>query len=134
MARYGIDAPTLVHLVDKGLEVDRAHQLVAPHSIRSDALQLLLDDVRAGRRTDREALALHQRMTELKLRVLGDRVSRGTAWELARAHDWDSLDGAEYLAVTRLQADALVTVDREMRARAKGIVPTAPIRSLLARP
>ena len=46
MARYVIDAPTLVHIVDAGLPVDPGHQLVAPNSIRSEALELLLRDVR----------------------------------------------------------------------------------------
>ena len=44
-------------------------------------------------------------MTQLKLRLLGDRVSRSTAWKIARQQDWDSLRDAEYLAITRLQAD-----------------------------
>jgi len=45
MARYVIDGPTLLHLVDGNLQPDPAHQLVAPNGIRSEALQLLLDDV-----------------------------------------------------------------------------------------
>jgi hypothetical protein len=57
------------------------------------------------------ALQIHERLTELKMRLLGDRVSRGTAWKLAREHDWDSLREAEYHAIARLQADALVTID-----------------------
>ena len=79
MARYVIDAPTLLHLVDAGLAVDPGHQLVAPSSIRSESLELLLGDVRAGRRTEAAALATHERMTEIKLRLLGDRMSRRTA-------------------------------------------------------
>ena len=91
MARYVIDAPTLVHLVDAGLRVDPGHQLVAPSSIRSEALELLLRDVRAGERTEKAALAAHERMTAIKIRLLGDRVSRKTAWRVAREHDWDTL-------------------------------------------
>ena len=52
MTRYVIDAPTLLHLVDQQLAVDADHRLVAPHAIRSDALQLLLDEVRRGARTE----------------------------------------------------------------------------------
>jgi predicted nucleic acid-binding protein len=37
---------------------------------------------------------------------------------------------AEYLAVTRLQADALVTVDPELAAKAEGVVPLAPVTAL----
>ena len=131
MTRYTIDAPTLLHLIDEDLHPDAGHQLVAPASLRSEALGLLLVDVRAGRRTDKEALAAHERVTELKARLLGDRVSRRTAWDLAREHDWDTLRDAEYLAVTRLQADALVTVDPDLAAKAEGIVPLAPVEALL---
>jgi predicted nucleic acid-binding protein len=132
MARYVIDAPTLLHLVDGGLQIDPGHQLVAPNSIRSEALELLLLEVRAGQRTEAAALRAHERVTEMKLRLLGDRVSRRTAWRIARERDWDKLRDAEYLAVTRLQADALVTVDPRLAARARDVVPVAGIDDLLA--
>jgi predicted nucleic acid-binding protein len=132
MARYVIDPPTLVHLVGGGLTVDPQHQLVAPNSIRFEVLELLWDDVRRGVRTDREALAVHERVTELKMRLLGDGRSRATAWRIAREHGLGSLAAAQYLALTRLQADALVTVDRDLAASAEGVVPTAPVEVLLA--
>ncbi len=125
MAHYVIDAPTLLHLVDAGLHVDPGHQLVAPNSIRSEAL-------RAGKRSETAALQAHERMTEMKMRLLGDRVSRRTAWQVARQHDWDTLRDAEYLAVTRLQADALVTVDPRLAAVAPDVVTVAAIDDLLA--
>lgn len=133
MTRYAIDAPTLLRLVDDSLPVDPAHQLVAPKTIHSDALTRLLHDVRAGTRTDDDALATHERITSRRMRLLGDRVSRRVAWQLAREHGWDDLHDAEYLAVCRLQADALVTVDPALTARATGIVPTAPLDALLSR-
>jgi len=132
MARYVIDAPTLLHVIDHELVVDPGHQLVAPGSIRSEALGLLLHDVRRGDRTDKEALRVHERVTERRMRLLGDRASRGTAWRIARDQGWDSLRDAEYLAVTRLQADALVTVDAGLAARADGLVPLAPLEALLS--
>jgi predicted nucleic acid-binding protein len=131
VARYVIDAPTLLHLVDAELDVAPGHQLVAPNSIRSEALELLLHDVRAGKRTEEAALETHERMTGIKIRLLGDRVSRRTAWRLARQHDWDTLRDAEYLAVTRLQADALVTVDPSLAATARDAVAVAAIDDLL---
>ena len=72
-------------------------------------------------------------MTELKIRVLGDRVSRRTAWDIALAHDY-SLRDAEHLAIARLQADALVTVDEALADKATNIVPVAPLRDLLLAP
>ncbi|MEV6280278.1 hypothetical protein [Nocardia sp. NPDC051832] len=132
MARYVIDARTLLHLVDRGLRLDPDHQLVAPNSIRSAALQLLLREVRAGRRSEEAALRAHERMTQIKIRLLGDRVSRRVAWQLAREHDWESLGDAEYLAVARLQADALVTVDASFAAMARDVVAVATVEDLLA--
>jgi predicted nucleic acid-binding protein len=131
VARYVIDAPTLLHLVDAGLHVHPGHQLVAPNSIRSEALELLLGDVRAGKRTEAAALEAHERMTGIKMRLLGDRVSRRTAWQVAREHGWSTLRDAEYLAVTRLQADALITVDRSLAAAARDVVEIAAIDDLL---
>lgn len=131
VGRYVIDAETLLHLVDRRLRVDPTHQLVAPTRIRSEALELLLGEVDGGVRQEREALDAHTRMTELKMRLLGDRMSRGTAWKIARERGWPSLRDAEYLAVTRLQADALVTVDPALVAKAVGVVAVAALPCLL---
>jgi predicted nucleic acid-binding protein len=130
MARYVVDALTLLHLVDNGLRAEPSHQLVAPNWIRSEALQLLLQDVRSGRRADGAALEAHERITEVKMRILGDRVSRRTAWRIARENGWDTLREAEYIAITRLQADALVTVDPNLAARAADLVPLFPLEAL----
>ena len=133
MTRYVIDACTLLQLVDRELRPDPSHQLVAPNSIRSEALQLLLTEVHRGERDEEAALVLHERMTELKMRLLGDRVSRGTAWKVARQLSWESIREAEYVAVTRLQADAFVTIDPAFAARAEAVVPIAPLDALLVK-
>ena len=130
MTRYVIDAPTLLHLVREEIEVSPEHQLVAPSGIRAQALTLLLGAVERGEVTEKEARVLHTRLTELKIRVLGDRVSRWTSFQVAREQGWDTTHDAEYVAVTRLQADALVTVDQGMAARAEGLVPLAPLGAL----
>jgi predicted nucleic acid-binding protein len=130
MARYAVDAPTLVHIVDEDLSIHPSHQLVAPNSIRTQALDLLLRDVRAGKRSEREAMACHEKMTQLKMRLLGDRVSRRTAWQIAREHGWASLRDAEYLAVAMLQADALATVDPDMVGNASDLVRVASVDQL----
>ncbi|WP_323959850.1 hypothetical protein GC088_15125 [Arthrobacter sp. JZ12] len=132
MTRYAIDAPTLLHLVQGTQGVAVKHQLVAPNLIRSQSLSLLFEAVQQGRLSEDEALLHHERMTEMKMRLLGDRVSRRTAWKIAREQGWDSTYDAEYLAVARLQADALVTVSTEMRAKAQDIVPIAPLDVLFA--
>jgi len=130
VARYVIDAPTLVHLVGNQVDVQPAHQLVAPNRIRSEALSLLLVAVNQGDITEELALQQHERLTEIKVRLLGDRVSRRTAWRIAREHRWETVFDAEYLAVCTLQADALITIDRELALKAKGVVPLAPLDAL----
>ena len=132
MTRFGIDPPTLMHLVAEGVPVAAGHQLVAPQLLRSQALALLFDAVRRGELGEEEALARHDAMTRVKVRLLGDRVSRRVAWQIAREHDLDSIADAEYLAVTRLQADLLVTVDPAARARAAGVVPVGTVDRLSA--
>ena len=132
MTRYVIDAPTLLHLVAEGVEVSPEHQLVAPNIIRSQALSLLLAGVRQGDITEAVALQRHERFTELKMRLLGDRVSRRTAWRIALDNGWETTFDAEYLAVTKLQADALVTIDAELATKADGVVPLAPVEALSA--
>jgi predicted nucleic acid-binding protein len=132
MARYVIDAPTLLHLVAEGVDISPEHQLVAPNIIRSQALSLLLASVRHGDLSEAEALARHERFTEMKMRLLGDRVSRRTAWKIAREKGWETTFDAEYLAVTRLQADALITIDPQLATKADDIVPLAPLAALTA--
>ena len=132
MARYVIDAATLLHLVVAGVQVSPQHQIVAPNLIRSQALSLLLEAVNRGELTEDVALQHHERLTELKMRLLGDRVSRRTAWRIAREQGWGTTYQAEYFAVTRLQADAFVTVDAAMATMAETVVPVAPLDVLTA--
>lgn len=130
MARYVIDAPTLVHLVTADVAVNPEHQLVAPNLVRSQALSLLLAAVLHEGLPEKVALQRHERLTELKMRLLGDRASRSTAFKLAREHGWETTYEAEYFAVTRLQADAFITIDPAMAAKAEGVVPTAHFNAL----
>jgi predicted nucleic acid-binding protein len=132
MTRYVIDAPTLLHIIGSGVEIRPEHQIVAPNLIRSQALSLLFRSVRNGDLTEDVALEHHERLTEFKMRLLGDRVSRHTAWRIAREQGWETTLDAEYLAVTRLQADALVTIDRALAEKAADVVPLAPLAALTA--
>ena len=66
----------------------------------------------------------------LKIRLLGDAVLQRVAWELADQLGWASTYDAEYLALTRLQADAFITLDRGLAKSAEGIVPLASLDAL----
>jgi predicted nucleic acid-binding protein len=133
VTRFVIDPPTLVRLVTDAAVVPEGHRLVAPNALRSAALEILMARVREGSLDERDALVLHEKMTELKIRLLGDRVSRRSAWHLAMTHGWEDLGDAEYVAVTQLQADKLVAGDARLVARASGLVIVAPFDELVGR-
>jgi predicted nucleic acid-binding protein len=130
MTRYAIDAPTAIRLVREGLAVAAEHRLVAPNVLRSQALSLLYREVRRGELDKAQARMLLDGITTMKVRLLGDRVSRSVAWQLAEELGWDDTVAAEYVAVARLQADALVTADPELARQAGGVVTIAPFEAL----
>lgn len=134
MSRLVVCPVTLLHVLEEGILVSAGHQLVGPGSLRSQVLELLLLEVNRGRLTEAEAMEHHERLTSMKLRLLNDRVSRRVAWDIARANGWESLRDAEYLAVAKLQADALVTIDEHLAEAAAGLVPVVPFLELQRAP
>jgi predicted nucleic acid-binding protein len=58
------------------------------------------------------------------------RSSGATPGEIADRLGWAETYDAEYIALTRLQADAFVTMDEELARSVSGIVATAPIEAL----
>ncbi|MCP2369747.1 putative nucleic acid-binding protein [Agromyces terreus] len=130
MTRYAIDAAVALRLIRDPLEPSAGRQLVAPSVLRSHVLSRLYTEVRAGRLDERTARAELEGLAELKIRLLGDRVSRSTAFKLATQLDWPDVTPAEYLAVAVLQADALVTDDPVLRDAATGRIPIAEFDDL----
>ena len=55
---------------------------------------------------------------------------RRVAWQFADRLEWAETYDAEYLALTKLQADAFVTTDADLARRIDGAVPTATIDAL----
>lgn len=115
MTRFAIDAPTGLRIVHEGLGPAEPHSLVGPASLRSDVLAMLYREHRAGEVAAEEVRVLQDRLSALKMRLLGDRVSRSEAWRIAALADLDDPRTAEVVAVARLQADVLVTGDPELR-------------------
>ena len=131
MTRYAIDAHTALRIVREGTKVHPSHQLVAPNLLRSEALAMVYRDVRAGSTAaDGQASELLDGITTMKIRSLGDRVSRATAFRIARELDLPEVGRAEYLSVAKLQADALVAGDPELARLADGVVPLAEFEAL----
>lgn len=130
MTRYAIDAATVMRLLEEDATPDARHQLVAPAVVRSEVLASLFAGVRAGQWSEKEARTRLERLAELGMRLLGDRVSRVTAWKIASEAGWHAIGPAEYLAVAVLQADALVTENELLTSAAAGRVPIVPYGDL----
>jgi predicted nucleic acid-binding protein len=130
MTRFVVDASAVLHLVGAGVEVSARHELLAPTLLRSQTLSALHEAVQRGElppEVGRDRLA---RIGRMPIRLLGDAVLRRRAWELADQLGWASTYDAEYVALTQLQADALVTLDADLARGVQGIVATASIDAL----
>lgn len=134
MKRFAIDALTAVRLARDEMWISDEHRLVGPSILRSHAMSLLYREVRWGELEEADALRILDRLTTMRIRLLGDRVSRAVAWKLAVQLGWYDPVAAEYLAVAKLQADTLVTLDPELERAARGVVPVSPIDELYRRP
>ena len=132
MTRFVVDCGVVLHLSSEGIEVPAEHELLAPTLLRSQTLSALHAAVHRGELTEADALERLARIQALPIRLLGDAVLRRNAWQIADRLGWAETYDAEYVALTRLQADALVTLDAELARRVEGIVPTAPIEALSA--
>ena len=131
MTRFAIDTLTALRLVREDIVVSEAHQLVAPNVLRSRVLSHLYREVRRGALSRQEARDQLDRLTSMRVRLLGDRVSRAVAWTVAEQLDWDDTTNAEFVAVAKLQADAFVTLDEDLASQLDRIVTVAPFEALL---
>jgi len=128
--RYVIGADVAVCLASDQRRLGDEHQLVAPTLIRSQVLTLLYQAVRRGDLTGESAQRQLDYVRGLRLRLLGDRVLQNVAWRVAEQLDLpDTLD-AEYIALTQLQADALIMLDPLLARLAGTLVTVAPFEEL----
>jgi len=130
VTRFVVDCGVVLRLVSEGIDVGVEHELFAPTLLRSQTLSALHEAVHAGELTEDVAVERLARIQALPIRLLGDAVLRRNAWRLADQLGWASTYDAEYVALTKLQADALVTLDAELARQVAGIVPTASIDAL----
>ena len=130
MTRFVVDASAVIHLASNGVEVSDTHELLAPTLLRSQTLSALHEAVQRGEIPADVARDHLARIGRMKIRLLGDGVLRRRAWEVADQLGWASTYNAEYVALTQLQADALITLDPELARSIEGIVPTASIDAL----
>lgn len=130
MSRFVIDVGVVLHLARENIAVGKDHTLVAPALIRSQVLSTLHEDVQRGDLSEEEALALNARFAKMKIRLLGDAVLRRRAWAIASELGWRSTYQAEYVALTQLQADAFITLDKSLAKQVSHLVTIATIDDL----
>ena len=130
MTRFVVDCGVVLHLASKGIQVSAEHELLAPTLLRSQMLSVLHEAVYRGEIPLEVALDRLTRIRAIPIRFLGDAVLRRRAWEVADQLGLAETYDAEYVALTQLQADAFVTLDRELARRVEGIVPTATVEAL----
>ena len=130
IAKFVVDCGVVLQLASDRYEVPVDTELLAPTLLRSQTLSALHEAVAAGELTADLALERLATVSAMPIRLLGDAVLRRRAWEVAEQLGWASTYDAEYVALTLLQADAFITLDRELARRVESIVATATIDAL----
>jgi predicted nucleic acid-binding protein len=118
-------------LAEQRGKVPAHHKLLAPTLLRSQVLAWCYAQVQAGQLSRKEADARLDYLRGLQIRLLGDRVLQHTAWAMAQELGWTDTFVAEYLALTKLQAEALVTRNGQVADAAKRLVRVVPPETLL---
>ncbi len=133
MTRFVVDAGVVLHLVRTQAKIAGSHKLLAPTLLRSQTLSLLHEAVQRAEISNEAALDHLALIAKMPIRLLGDAVLRRRAWQLADQLGWASTYDAEYIALTQLQADAFVTLDKALARSVSSLVATAPIDALFSR-
>jgi predicted nucleic acid-binding protein len=131
VAKYVIALDVALNLAAERAEINDEHRLLAPTLLRSQMLATLYGAVQRGEITRKEADSRLDYVRKLRLGLLGDRMLQKTAWRIAADLGWSTTLDAEYVALTTLQADALVTLDDELASAVAGVVEVVPAGVLL---
>ena len=86
--------------------------------------------VRRGELTRKDAERQLSYVHGLPVRLVEDLVLQNVAWKAAGLLGWPDTFAAEYVALTQLQADALITLDRHLADAVQDLVTVAPIEEL----
>jgi predicted nucleic acid-binding protein len=130
MTRYVIGPEVAIRLANDQTVIRDGHQILAPTLLRSQLLSLLYQAANRGEMTKQGADQRLNYVRGLRIRLLGDRVLQNAAWKVAEQLGWSDTFDAEYVALTQLQADALITLDGQLAHAVKDLVIVAPIEAL----
>ena len=130
MTKYVIGPDVAIRLAGDEAVIRDEHQILAPTLLRSQMLSLLYQAVRRGELTRKDAERQLNYVRGLRIRLLGDRVLQNVAWKAAVLLGWPDTFAAEYVALTQLHADALITLDRHLADAVRDLVTVAPLETL----
>ncbi len=131
MTRFVLGPDAALRLAADRAEIPDAHALLAPTLLRSHVLSSSYAAVQGGEITREEARDRLRYLRGLPIRLLGDRVLQDVAWDVAAQLGWDDTFAAEYVALTRLQGDAFVTLDDRLAEAVADVVTVSPFEALL---
>jgi len=130
VAKYVVDCETLLRIAAGEITVAPEHKILAPTLVRSQALAALYGASRRGEISKKEGLERVWHLNAMGVRFLGDRALQSQAWKLAEKLDWETTGVAEFVALTQLQGDALVTADKQLAKAVAGVVDVVPPSAL----
>jgi predicted nucleic acid-binding protein len=120
-----------LRLISDRITIPPHNSLVAPALLRSQILSELFASVGRQEFDRKEANARLDHMRALKIRLLGDRVLQKLAWDIAENLGRGDTLQAEYVALTKLQADTFLTLDAALAKSLKNVVPLAKFEDII---
>ena len=132
MTRFVVACDVVLRLASEEVEWLLSMSCSPRRSFVSQALSALHEAVHRGEISRQEAAERLARVNAMPIRLLGDAVLRRQAWKFADELGWADTYDAEYVALTKLQADAFVTLDPKL-ARASRDRPDCDDRRALLR-
>ncbi len=130
MKRYVIGPDVAIRLAGDEAVVPDGHHMLAPALLRSQMLSLLYQAVHRGEMTKEDAERCLFYAQGMRIRLHEDYLLQKAAWTVAEQLGWPDTFDAEYVALTQLEADALITLDRQLADAVKDLVTVAPIEAL----
>jgi predicted nucleic acid-binding protein len=130
MTKYVITPSVVLRLAQMEIKIPSKHQFLAPTLLRSQLLTLLYQAVQRGEMSKEDADHYLNYVRGMRIRLLGDRVLQNVAWKIADKFGWVDTYDAEYIALTQLQADAIITFDSELASAVKDLVTFAAFEDI----
>jgi predicted nucleic acid-binding protein len=130
MTRYVIGPDVAIRLAGEEAVIPDGHHMLAPALLRSQVLSLLYQAVHRGEMTKEDAERHLFYAQGMRIRLHEDYLLQNAAWTVADQLGWSDTFDAEYVALTQLEADALITFDRQLADAVKDLVTVAPIEAL----